>query len=126
MTHEQFYYCVKRIYELRNQIPINWNTLDNSVAEVSGNPNLRKVDFDMIDAYVNNKEDFDMDKATVHALIKEQIAQEDKLRKFVPVTFYGNRIVAKLPQQPTYYLIMNAQGIKVEKEEEEEDGNEKA
>ncbi|WP_114783964.1 hypothetical protein [Botryobacter ruber] len=118
MTDEQFYYCVKRIYELRKQIPFSWNTLDDSEAEVSVSSNQKKVDFEMIEAYVNNKDDFDMDKATVHALIKEQIAQEDKLRKFVPVAFYGNRIQAKLPQQPTYYLIMNAQGINIEKEEE--------
>ncbi|MCX2740871.1 hypothetical protein [Pontibacter anaerobius] len=115
MTQEQFYYCLNRILELRDKINETCNVRRRAQVTESTMYEGQQVDFDSLRRYAENKENADRNTAEAHALIKELAAQEAKIRVFVPVSFYGSKIMASQPGKPPLYVVVEPKNIDIEK-----------
>ena len=113
MTQDQFYYCLSRILELREQIKETYNVRRKAQATESAQAEEQRVNFDSLRRFAENKEDADKNTAEAQALSKELAAQEAKVRVFVPLSFYGTRIEATQPGQPPLYVVVETQSITI-------------
>jgi len=115
MTKEQFYYCLDRICALRAKL-FELKALPGEVdANSSADTDQNQINFEMLQDGVKRNTKGDRNMAAVRALKKELLAQEAKIRAYVPVALYGTRIEVSLPKLPLLYVVVEDQKLLVEK-----------
>lgn len=115
MTQEKFYYCLKRILELREKISETYASRRNTQVKEAAQANEQQVDFDSLRRFAANKAGEDKNTAEAQAQVKELAAQEAKIREFVPLSLYGTRIEAKHTGSQPLFVVVEADKIDIVK-----------
>ena len=115
MTEDQFYYCLSRILELRAKLAEAQAALRDARIGKPDQTDQGQMDFESLQRYATHKADANLNAAEANALIKELLAQEEKVRSFVPLPLYGTRIEASKQGQPPLYVVVEAHKVDVEK-----------